>query len=84
MASRLKISDGMFVALTVAGTITVFAILLVVVSEGGVRHAQIFLPEKTENTLAFREIDGKVALVGIKGISSSQSHHDNEDRRLLA
>jgi hypothetical protein len=62
-------SDGMFVAVAVAGTIAAFAILLVVVSEGGVRHVQIFLPEKTENTLAFREIDGQVALVGIKGIA---------------
>lgn len=62
-------SDGVFVAIAVAGTIAAFAILLVVVSGGGVRHVQIFLPEKTENTLAFREVDGKVALVGIKGIA---------------
>lgn len=68
-SSGLKMSDGMFVAVAIAGTIAAFAILLVVVSGGGVRHVQIFLPEKTENTLAFREIDGEVALVGIKGIA---------------
>ncbi|MEM3159578.1 MAG: hypothetical protein QXJ74_02225 [Nitrososphaera sp.] len=68
-ASGLKMSDGKFVMIAIAGTIAAFAILLVVVSGGGVRHVQIFLPEKTENTLAFREVDGKTALVGIKGIA---------------
>ncbi len=67
--SGLKVGDGMFVAAAVAGTIAAFAILLVVVSGGGVRHVEIFLPEKTENTLAFRQVDGEVALVGIKGIA---------------
>ncbi|WP_292640121.1 hypothetical protein [Nitrososphaera sp.] len=65
----MKMSDGKFVMIAIAGTIAAFAILLVVVSGGGVRHVQIFLPEKTENTLAFREVDGKTALVGIKGIA---------------
>jgi hypothetical protein len=64
-----KMSDGMFVALAIAGTVAAFAVLLVVVSAGGVRHVDIFLPEKTENTLVFREIDGTVALVGTKGIA---------------
>ncbi|MEM2141481.1 hypothetical protein [Nitrososphaera sp.] len=68
-ASGLKMSDGKFVMIAIAGIIAAFAILLVVVSGGGVRHVQIFLPEKTENTLAFREVDGKTALVGIKGIA---------------
>lgn len=67
--SGLKMSDGKFVMIAVTGTIGAFIILFVVVSGGGVRHVQIFLPEKTENTLAFREIDGEVALVGIKGIA---------------
>jgi len=65
----LKMSDGMFVAIALAGTIAAFALLFVMVSGGGVRHVQIFLPEKTENTLAFREVDGEVVLVGIKGIA---------------
>jgi hypothetical protein len=62
-------SDGKFVMIALVGTVAAFAILLVVVSGGGVRHVQIFLPEKTENTLAFREVDGQIALVGIKGIA---------------
>jgi hypothetical protein len=68
-ASGVKMSDGKFVAIAIAGVIAAFAVLLVVVSDGGVRHVQIFLPEKTENTLAFRQVDGQTALVGIKGIA---------------
>ncbi len=49
--------------------IVAFVVMLVVVSGGGVRHVQIFLPEKTENTLAFRVVDGEVALADIKGIA---------------
>lgn len=66
---RLKISDRMFVVVALAGVMAAFVFLLVFVSGGGVRHVPIFLPEKTENTLAFREVDGKVALVDIKGIA---------------
>lgn len=67
--SGLKMSDGKFVMIAIAGTVAAFVILLVVVSGGGVRHVQIFLPEKIEDTLAFRQVDGKTALVGIKGIA---------------
>lgn len=67
--ARLTMGDGMFVLIGLVGCMAAFAILLVVVSGGGIRHFTIFLPEKTENTLAFREVDGKVALVGIKGIA---------------
>lgn len=67
--SGLKMSDGKFVMVAIAGTIVAFVIMLVLVSGGGVRHVQIFLPEKTENTLAFRQVYGKMSLVGIKGIA---------------
>lgn len=68
---KVKMSDGMFVLVAVVGCIAAFAALLIVVSGGGVRHVDIFLPEKTENTLAFRQVEGggRVALVGIKGIA---------------
>lgn len=66
---RSRISDRTFVIVALAGVMATFVFLLVFVSGGGVRHVSIFLPEKTENTLAFREVDGKVALVGIRGIA---------------
>jgi len=46
-----------------------FAIALVFISGGVVRHAEIFLPEKSYATVAFRNIDGDVKLVGIVGIA---------------
>ena len=59
----------MLVIIALIGCMSAFALLFVFVSGGAVRHVNIFLPEKIENTLAFREIDGQVALVGIKGIA---------------
>ncbi len=67
--AKLAISDRTFVIAAVVGCVAAFVVLLVVVSGGGVRHVQIFLPEKIEQTLVFREVDGKVALVGTKGIA---------------
>lgn len=62
------ISDGKFVLFALIGVIAAFAILIVLVNAGSVRHVQIFLPEKTEDTIVFRNIDGKVAVVGTKGM----------------
>ncbi len=67
--ARLAVSDRTFVVAAIAGCVAAFVVLLVVVSGGGVRHVQIFMPEKIEQTLVFREVDGKVALVGTKGIA---------------
>jgi hypothetical protein len=46
-----------------------FAILLVFISGGLVRHVDIFLPEKAYATVAFQRIDGEVKLVGTGGIA---------------
>lgn len=67
--AKLAISDRTFVVAAIVGCVAAFVLLLVLVSGGGVRHVQIFLPEKIEQTLVFREIDGKTALVGTKGIA---------------
>jgi hypothetical protein len=64
-----RMSDRMFVTVALVGVMATFVFMLVFVSGGVVRHVAIFLPEKTQDTLAFREVDGKVALVGIKGIA---------------
>jgi hypothetical protein len=61
------ISDGKLVLLALIGGMAAFAIALVFISGGGVRQAEIFLPEKTESTVAFRNMDGEVKVVGIKG-----------------
>ena len=65
--SEGRISDGKLVLIALIGGMTAFAIALVFISGGGVRQAEIFLPEKTESTVAFRSMDGEVKVVGIKG-----------------
>ena len=69
IASKPRLDDRMFVIVALVGCTAAFALLFVFISGGAVRHVSIFLPEKTEDTLAFRQVDGKVALVGIKGIA---------------
>ena len=63
------ISDGKLVLLAIAGALAAFVIAFVFISNGGVRHVEIFLEEKTYVALAFRNIDGEVKLVGIDGLS---------------
>lgn len=65
--SEGRISDGKLVLIALVGGMAAFAIALVFISGGGVRQAEIFLPEKTESTVAFRNMDGEVKVVGIKG-----------------
>lgn len=67
--ARPLISDGKLVLLAVVGMIAAFAIVIVFVSGGLVRHVDIFLPEKTYATLAFQNIDGEVKLVGTSGVA---------------
>jgi hypothetical protein len=67
--SEGKISDGKLVLIALVGGMVAFAIALVFISGGGVRHVQIFLPEKSQFTVAFRNIDGEAKLVGIGGIA---------------
>lgn len=65
--SEGRISDGKLILIALVGGMAAFAIALVFISGGGVRQAEIFLPEKTESTVAFRNIDGEVKVVGIEG-----------------
>jgi hypothetical protein len=57
------------VLLALVGGIASFAAILVFISGGAVRHAEIFLPEKTYVTVAFQNIYGEVKIVGIEGIA---------------
>jgi len=66
---RPIISDGKIILLALVGGLAAFVIALVFISGGVVRHAEIFLPEKSYATVAFRNIDGDVKLVGIVGIA---------------
>ena len=63
------ISEGRLILLALVGGMAAFAILLVFISGGLVRHVDIFLPEKAYATVAFQRIDGEVKLVGTGGIA---------------
>lgn len=57
------------VLIALVGGIAAFAIALVFISGGLVRHVDIFLPEKTYATVAFQNIDGEeTQIVGMSGI----------------
>lgn len=66
--TQLSLTDGRFVLIALVGGIAAFALALVFISGGAVRHVSIFLPEKTYVTVAFQNIDGELKLVGIGGI----------------
>jgi len=45
------------------------------IGQGNVRHVEIFWKEKVEQTVAFEDVNGKVQLKGIYGISGELNPH---------
>jgi len=45
------------------------------IGQGNVRHVEIFWKEKVEQTVAFEDVNGKVQLNGISGISGELNPH---------
>ena len=62
------LTDGKLVLFGIMAMLACFAILLIFVSGGGVRHVPITWKEKVEATLVFRNIND-VKVVGLKGIT---------------
>ena len=46
-----------------------FIIFFGFIGQGGVRHVQIYLPEKIQSTVSFQSIDNETKIVGISGIN---------------
>jgi hypothetical protein len=46
-----------------------FAVIIGFIGQGNVRHVSIFWAEKVEQTVVFEEVDDKVQLRGILGVS---------------
>ena len=67
LVNRIKPTEGIFVVLSIIGMIAAFAILILFVGGGGVRHVPITFEERIETTVAFRTIDGEIKIVGLKG-----------------
>ena len=64
---RFRLSEGKLVVLGIVAMIVAFALLVVFVNAGGVRHVSIFWKEKVETTIAFRNVNGKLKVIGLKG-----------------
>lgn len=58
---------GKIVIFGLISVFSIFLILILVVNTGIFRATPIFLQEKIEITIAFKNIDGTVKMVGIKG-----------------
>ena len=65
--NKTRFTEGKLVLIGIITMITAFAILLIFVSGGGVRHVPIIWKEKIEATGAFRNVNGQVKVVGLKG-----------------
>jgi len=65
-------SDLTFVISVIAIGIASFAILMVFVEEGNIRHVQIYLPEQIKQTIAFKE-NGHVRVDGVFGIGEADN-----------
>jgi hypothetical protein len=64
---KSRLTDGRFVVLSIVAMISVFAFLIIFVGEGGVRHVSIFWKEKIEASIALRNVNGELKVVGING-----------------
>ncbi len=65
--------DRTFVLIGLVVGITALVLFVAVIGQGNVRHVQIFWPEKVEQTIAFRDINGDVKIVGISGTSEDNN-----------
>ena len=67
--SRFKVSEGKLVLIAIIGAMVAFGIAFAIISGGAVRQSKIFLPEKTQDTISFQNIDGQVKVVGTNGVA---------------
>ena len=61
-------SDKKFLVIILVVGVAALAIMIGAIGQGNVREGTLFWPEKVEQTVAFREVDGKVEIVGKSGI----------------
>lgn len=66
-------NEKRFVIVGLAVGLVALASFVVVIGQGSVRHVEIFWPEKVEQTVAFKEVDGDVRLVGISGTAEDNN-----------
>ncbi len=64
-------SEKKFVVLALIIAIAAFGGIVIFAGLGNVRHVNILFPEQIKQTVEFRKIDGKAAIVGIIGNSGT-------------
>jgi len=67
------VSEKKFVIVALIIGIVSLGIMFGFISQGNVRQAPIFYPEKIEQTVAFQDVEGKVRLVGILGVGGEEN-----------
>lgn len=60
-------SEKKFVMIAIVGGIVAMLAIMGYAGMGNVRHVNIFWPEEIRQTLEFRQVDGKTAVVGTVG-----------------
>jgi len=66
-------SDKKFIVFALVGGLAALVILFGFIGQGNVRHVQIFFPEQVQQTVAFKDVNGEVRLVGISGIGGDNN-----------
>lgn len=67
--------DRKLIVVAIIAGVVGLAAMIGFIGQGNVRHVEIFWQEKVEQTVAFEDIDGKVQLVGITGITGETNPH---------
>lgn len=62
-----KSGNSKLIIITLAGCIAFLVLIVIFVSEGFVRQVPIFWKEEIKATVAFREVDGQLRVVGLIG-----------------
>ncbi|MFB5647148.1 MAG: hypothetical protein ACE5RO_03270 [Candidatus Nitrosomaritimum yanchengensis] len=67
--------DRKLIVIVIIAGVVGLAAMIGFIGQGNVRHVEIFWQEKVEQTVAFEEIDGKVQLRGISGVTGEPNPH---------
>lgn len=69
----MELKDQTIIIIAIISGIVSLVVIIGFIGQGNVRHVEIFYPEKVEQTIAFRDVNGEVKIVGIKGISEDNN-----------
>ena len=65
--------DKIIILIVIIAGILSLAVIIGFIGQGNIRHVEIFYPEKVEQTIAFRDVNGETKIVGLKGIGEDDN-----------